>query len=68
MDALTDVHDDGTTIVMVTHDPKCAARGGRVIYLRDGLVVDSLTLGRWTEADASGREDRMLAWLRELDF
>ena len=26
MDAITDVHDCGTTLVMVTHDPKCAAR------------------------------------------
>lgn len=42
MDALTDVHRAGATLVMVTHDPTCAARADRVVYLRDGSLVDSL--------------------------
>lgn len=29
----------GTTIVVVTHDPKIAARADREISLKDGLVV-----------------------------
>lgn len=68
MDTLTDVHREGTTLVMVTHDPACAARADRVIYLRDGSVVDARELGLWTEDAASGREDDLLAWLRGLGF
>ncbi|MDN5762066.1 MAG: ABC transporter ATP-binding protein [Microlunatus sp.] len=68
MDALTDVHAGGTTIVMVTHDPACAARGDRVIYLRDGQLIDSRELGTWTADQAAEREDALLAWLRELGF
>ncbi len=68
MDALTGVHDDGRTIVMVTHDPACAARADRVVYLRDGLLVDSRSLGRWTRSAAVQREDDVLAWLRSLGF
>jgi putative ABC transport system ATP-binding protein len=29
----------GTTVVMVTHDPKAAAHGGRLITMRDGKIV-----------------------------
>ena len=32
-------HVEGTTLVLVTHDPALAAHAGRVITLRDGLVV-----------------------------
>lgn len=49
MDALTGVHRAGTTLVMVTHDPACAARADRVVYLRDGLLLDSRDLGAWSE-------------------
>lgn len=68
MDALTDVHREGTTIVMVTHDPACAARGDRVIYLRDGLLVDTRELGTWSAEESSRREDALYAWLREMGF
>jgi len=33
---------EGTTLVLVTHDPLLSSRAGRRIILRDGLVVDSL--------------------------
>ncbi len=68
MDALTDVHRDGTTLVMVTHDPACAARADRVIYLRDGRLVDSRELGAWSPELAAEREDDLLTWLRGLGF
>ncbi|MFV0375343.1 ABC transporter ATP-binding protein [Microbacterium sp.] len=68
MDALTGVHRDGTTIVMVTHDPACAARGDRVVYLRDGRIVAENTPGPWTRENADRREDDLLAWLRNQGF
>lgn len=34
----------GQTIVMVTHDPKAASYADRIVFLRDGRVVDELSL------------------------
>ena len=36
------VREFGQTIVMVTHDPVAASYANRVVFLGDGLVVDSL--------------------------
>jgi len=33
----------GKTIVMVTHDPKAAARAGRLVHLEKGVLVDRAT-------------------------
>jgi len=40
MDLLDDINRRGTTIVMVTHSPECAARASREVHLLDGKVVD----------------------------
>jgi len=45
---LDDLHDAGTTIIMVTHEPTVAERFDRVITLRDGLVVEDRQTGRRT--------------------
>ncbi len=36
----------GQTLVLVTHDAKAAAYADRVLVLRDGTVLDEITLGR----------------------
>jgi len=36
--------DLGQTIVMITHNPEAAAYGHRVLHMRDGLVVDGVTV------------------------
>ncbi len=33
-------HDDGITIILVTHDPDVARSARRVIHIRDGQIVD----------------------------
>jgi putative ABC transport system ATP-binding protein len=41
---LREVHRDGQTLVLVTHDARVAAAADRVVTLRDGLVVDEARL------------------------
>lgn len=40
MELLEEIHRDGATIVMVTHDPELAARAQRNVHVIDGQVVD----------------------------
>src|SRR6478736_2705552 len=40
MELLEEIHREGATIVMVTHDPELAARAQRNVHIIDGQVVD----------------------------
>src|SRR5215218_9599401 len=42
MDLLAELHGQGSTIVMVTHDPRYAEYADRTIHMFDGKVVDAL--------------------------
>ncbi|WP_052209816.1 ABC transporter ATP-binding protein [Kocuria sp. ZOR0020] len=67
MDALAQVHATGTTVVMVTHDPACAARADRVVYLSDGEVLDSwVAPGR--AASQIDRKHHLAQWLADRGF
>jgi putative ABC transport system ATP-binding protein len=43
MSLLSDLHRDGATICMVTHDPRYARHAGRNIRLFDGRIVEEGT-------------------------
>ena len=42
---LANLNEKGQTIVMVTHDPKAAAYGTRIITLKDGILSEDISLG-----------------------
>ncbi len=42
---LADLNEKGQTIVMVTHDPKAAAYGTRIVTMKDGALSDDISLG-----------------------
>lgn len=65
MSAFSQAHDAGVTIVMVTHDAACAARAQRVIYLRDGAVVDELVP---TQVGQRKRHRAVLDWLASYGY
>jgi putative ABC transport system ATP-binding protein len=56
MDLLDELHKQGSTIVMVTHDPRFAERADRVVSLFDGKIVDDRLLR--TGSAGNGRANR----------
>jgi ABC-type lipoprotein export system ATPase subunit len=40
LDLLTDLHDSGRTIVLITHEPGVAARADRTVRISDGYVTE----------------------------
>jgi putative ABC transport system ATP-binding protein len=56
MTLLADLHSEGATICIVTHDPRYADYADRKIHMFDGRVVDEETLIRLRE-----EEDRRIA-------
>jgi putative ABC transport system ATP-binding protein len=45
MELLRQLHDQGATIVMVTHDPDCAEYAERTIHLLDGKIASDMQNG-----------------------
>ena len=48
MDLLRDLHREGATICMVTHDPRFARHADRTVHLFDGRIVDEVVGGSET--------------------
>jgi len=67
LDTLTEVNEQGQSIVMVTHDLKSARRGNRIIYLRDGVVCGECHLGKYVSGDQQ-RHDKLNAFLNEMGW
>ena len=68
LDIFTGVHENGQSIVMVTHDIKTALRGTRVIYLRDGKVVGEHRMAKYGEDDLKERREKLTVFLDEMGW
>jgi putative ABC transport system ATP-binding protein len=56
MDLMKELHADGATICMVTHDPRYARYADRTIHLFDGQVVRDEATSQAHELEESGFE------------
>ena len=67
LNVLTSLHEQGQSIVMVTHDMKSARRGNRVLYLKDGVITGELNLGSYVSKDAK-RHQQLRDFLQEMGW
>ena len=65
MDELCKINGNGTTVMLVTHDAKVAARCGRVLFIVDGNIKGEYNN---TETDPRKRDRALNNWLMEMCF
>jgi len=70
MELLGDINRSGTTVLLVTHDVKVAAKADRVLFMLDGEIAGEKQLGRYIETgtESKAREESLSSWLREMGF
>ena len=66
MDELCKLNDEGTTIMMVTHDDKVAARCSRVLYILDGRIKGEFKNDK--NKSQEERERTLNNWLLDLGW
>lgn len=69
MGELNRINQEGTTIMLVTHDSKVAAKSDRVLYIEDGTIKGEMQLGKLKEeGQLRERERKLSAWLLEMGW
>ena len=67
LNILTDMNRRGQSIVMVTHTITAAERGNRILYLRDGIICDEITLAPYNGADTE-RHNELRKFLTDMGW
>lgn len=69
MKELNRINEEGTTIMLVTHDMKVAAKCERVLYIEDGNIRDEIYMGKFNaETEERSRERKLNDWLISLGW
>lgn len=68
LDIFTEIHKNGQSVVMVTHDLKTALRGTRVLYFRDGGVVGDYRMRPYGEDDPEERRTGLTDFLNNMGW
>ena len=69
MNELKKLNDEGTAIMLVTHDVKVAAKCTRVMYIVDGNIKGEYNLGKQENTASFRDRERMLnGWLMEMGW
>ena len=69
MNELTNLNNEGTTIMLVTHDVKVAAKCTRVLYIVDGNIKGEYNIGKCeNDLNIRERECSVNNWLMEMGW
>lgn len=62
----SEINEEGTTIVLVTHDVKVAAQTERILYMRDGKIVQELKLPKYNGTNMESRMEQVTKEMMHL--
>ena len=66
---LTKLNAEGTTIMLVTHDSRVAAKCDRVLYIVDGNIKEEYNLGKYEGPQSiRDRERKLSTWLMDMGW
>ncbi len=68
MEELNNLNADGTTIMLVTHDVKVAAKCTRILYIVDGNIKGEYNLDKYNKSKLHDRERALNGWLMEMGW
>ena len=70
MSILAEINQKGTTIMLVTHDAKVAAKTERILFMVDGKIVAQKKMSKYDERhnDSKKREESIMKWLVKNGF
>ncbi len=69
MKELIRINREGTTIMLVTHDMKVAAKCDRIMYIEDGNIKGEFELGKLeATSEMMDRERKVSNWLMEMGW
>lgn len=68
LQAFLEINEAGTTILMVTHDSRVAAKCQRILYILDGEIRGELFLGVYTEDKSTDRQQKTADWLKMMGW
>lgn len=68
LNLLGKLHQDGQSIMMVTHDVHAAIRGNRILYLEDGQIKGEIRLPIYAQEQERERQEQLAQWLSALGW
>ncbi|MDE6701195.1 MAG: ATP-binding cassette domain-containing protein, partial [Acetatifactor sp.] len=68
MEELAKLNSEGTTVMLVTHDVKVAAKCTRILYIVDGNIKGEYYLDKYDKSKLRDRERALNGWLMEMGW
>ncbi len=66
MNIFSEINQDGTAVMLVTHDVNVAARTERILFMYDGKIVSEMRLSKFNGTDIDGRIKKVTVKMQEI--